>query len=402
VARTAGYLSAREAAAILGVRPATLYAYVSRGLVRSEATGGRARRYHAADVAALKRKHEARDPAIAAEQALSFGTPVLDSAITLILDGKLYYRGGDATRLAREAALSEVAARLWEADAAAIFAPDNLPSLGADFRQPERAVAGLLPIERCLALLPVAAAADPRALDLAPAAVRRTGARLLRLITAIVAGREPSAEPGDAVLAEAWGKTAAGDRPLLRAALILCADHELNVSAFTARCAASARASPYNAVIAGLAALQGTRHGGESEAADAFLGEALAAADPAALIALRLKRGERIPGFGHPLYPAGDPRARLLLDMLEEQKRPLLREGRDIAAAASRLIDRPPNVDFALGLLRRSLGLPEGAALGLFAVGRSMGWLAHSLEQYAAGRLIRPRARYVGTAPAPP
>jgi citrate synthase len=393
------YLSAREAAAALGVRPATLYAYVSRGLVRSEATGGKARRYHAADIAALKRKSEARHPAAAVKQALSFGAPVLDSAITLILDGKLYYRGKDAVRLAREATLSDVAALLWQAEAAAMFAGDNLPALGADFRTAARAVAGLLPIERCLALLPVAAAADPRALDLTPLSLARTSARLLRLLTAIVAGRDPAPEPADAALAEAWDVAAPPGRALLRAALILCADHELNVSAFTARCAASARASPYNAVIAGLAALQGTRHGGESEAADAFLGEALAIADPAALIAQRLKRGERIPGFGHPLYPAGDPRARLLLDMIEEQKRPLVGEARDIAAAAARIIDVPPNVDFALGVLRRSLRLPEGAALGLFAVGRSIGWLAHSMEQYAEGHIIRPRARYVGPAP---
>jgi citrate synthase len=88
-----------------------------------------------------------------------------------------------------------------------------------------------------------------------------------------------------------------------------------------------------------------------------------------------------------------------LLDMLEEQKRPLVGEARDIAAAAARIIDVPPNIDFALGVLRRSLQLPEGAALGLFAVGRSIGWLAHGMEQYADGHIIRPRARYVGSAP---
>jgi citrate synthase len=400
MARQAGYLSAKEAAAALGVRPATLYAYVSRGLVRSEATGGRARRYHAADIAALKRKHAARDPAVAVEQALSFGAPVLDSAITLILDGKLYYRGADATQLARDAAIDAVAARLWQADAAAIFAAGNLPVLGADFRAAAHAVADLLPIERCLALLPLAAAADPRALELAPLALARSGGRLLRLMTGIVAARAPSPEPVDAVLAAAWGSGSAEDRALLRAALILCADHELNVSAFTARCAASAGASPYNLVIAGLAALQGTRHGGESEAADAFLGEALAAADPGALIAQRLKRGERIAGFGHPLYPAGDPRAGVLLDMLAAQRRPEVSEARRIAAAAAEMIERPPNIDFALGVLRRSLKLPEGAAIGLFALGRMIGWLAHGMEQYASRRLIRPRARYVGPAPA--
>ncbi|MGO8918528.1 MAG: citrate/2-methylcitrate synthase [Stellaceae bacterium] len=394
MARESGYLGAREAAAALGVRPQTLYAYVSRGLIRSEATGGRERRYHAEDIAALRRRHE-RDPAQTAQAALSFGAPVLDSAITLILDDRLYYRGQDACLLARQASIRAVAALLWQADAAAIFAPDNLPAPGPGFAAARRAVAGLAPIERCLALLPIAAAADARALDLAPPAVARTGGRILRLLTAAVAETEPSARPVDAVLAEAWGVRAAA-RPLLRAALIVCADHELNVSAFAARCVASALASPYNAVIAGIAALQGARHGGASERADAFLAEALAAADPEALAAAYLRRGERLPSFGHHLYRDEDPRARLLLDLLCEQHAPLADAGRRVAASVTALIGRPPNIDFALALLRRSLALPLGAGLALFVIGRSMGWLAQAQEQYAADRLIRPRARYVG------
>jgi citrate synthase len=389
-----GYLSASDAAAALGVRPQTLYAYVSRGLVRSEATGRRDRRYHAEDIAALRRRRE-RDPGAAAKAALSFGAPVLESAITLILDGKLYYRGQDATLLARHASIQEVATLLWQADAAAIFGDDNLPRLAGGFPEARRAVAGLRPIERCLALLPVAAAADPGGFDTTAAGLARTGARILRLLTAVVAQSEPSAQPVDAVLAQCWGLGAAA-RPLLRAALILCADHELNVSAFVARCVASARASPYNAVIAGIAALQGARHGGASERADAFLGEALAAADPAALCASYLRRGDRLPSFGHPLYPGEDPRARVLFDLMAEHGTPLVAEARHVAAAAAALIGRQPNIDFALALLARALELPEGAALALFLVGRSMGWLAQAAEQYAVNRLIRPRARYVG------
>jgi citrate synthase len=394
MAERSGYLTASEAAAALGVRLQTLYAYVSRGLIRSEAAGGRARRYHAEDIAALRRQRE-RDPGEAAQAALSFGAPVLDSAITLILDDRLYYRGQDACLLARQASIRTVAALLWQADAAAIFAPDNLPVPGPGFAAARRALGGLAPIERCLALLPIAAAGDARALDLAPPAVACSGARILRLLTAAVAEAEPSPRPVDAVLAEAWGLRAQA-RPLLRAALILCADHELNVSAFTARCVASALAGPYNAVIAGIAALQGARHGGASERTDAFLGEALAASDPDALAAAYLRRGERLPGFGHRLYRGEDPRARLLLDLMREQDAPLADAGRRIAAAVMALIGRPPNIDFALALLRRSLALPPGAALALFVIGRSMGWLAQAQEQYAADRLIRPRARYVG------
>ena len=213
------YLTAQEAAAALGVRPQTLYAYVSRGLIRSEAAERRERRYHAEDITRLRRKRDG-DPALAAEAALSFGAPVLDSAITLILEDRLYYRGQDAGLLARHASIRSVAALLWQADAAVIFAPEICRRKDRPSPPPGGRWTGLAPIERCLALLPVAAAADARALDLAPPAVAGSGARILRLLTAVVAQAEPSARPVDAVLAEAWGLGASA-RPLLRAALIL-------------------------------------------------------------------------------------------------------------------------------------------------------------------------------------
>ena len=393
--KDSAYLNATEAAAALGVKVETLYAYVSRGLVRSEAGGGRVRRYRAADIEHLRRERQG-DPSVVAAAALGFsGAPVLDSAITLIADGRLYYRGEDAARLAREASVRELAALLWQADAERVFARDNLPATSVAFAATDRAVAPLAPIERCLALLPIVAAEDLRGLDLSAAAVGETGGRLLRLMTAIVAKTEASARPVDAVLADAW-RVGAAARPIIRAALILSADHELNVSAFTARCVASARAGPYNAVIAGIAALQGARHGGESERADVFLGEALAASDPAALVAAHLRRGEWLAGFGHPLYPEGDPRAAVLLEMLAAGDWPHVAGGRGVCEAVAALIGKRPNIDFTLGLLRRALALPVGAALALFALGRTMGWLAHVIEQYASDRLIRPRARYVG------
>jgi citrate synthase len=183
---------------------------------------------------------------------------------------------------------------------------------------------------------------------------------------------------------------------LIRAAIILCADHELNVSTFTVRCVASAGASPYLATLAGLAALRGQRHGGMTERAAAFLEDVLAVRDAEREIALRLQRGDAPPGFGHPLYPAGDPRARLLLDLLEEAQSAAATVARPIAAAMSAATGRLPNIDWALGVLARHLELEPGAALGLFALGRTIGWIAHAREQYASGRLIRPRARYAG------
>jgi citrate synthase len=193
---------------------------------------------------------------------------------------------------------------------------------------------------------------------------------------------------------------------LLEAALILSVDHELNVSSFTARCVASAGSTPYAAVGAGLAAIQGIHHGGHSERMEALLAEAGAArGDPnvevPATIAGRLRRGEPVPGFGHPLYPGGDPRCRELFRRIAADF-----PGTEAAAFADALatagrdlLGEHPNVDAGLAVTARALGLPRGSALVIFALGRTVGWIGHAVEQYREGRLIRPRARYVGERP---
>jgi len=360
-------------------------------MIRSEPGLGRERRYSAEDVERLLRRRQ-RDTAGA---ALDWGAPVLDSAITAIGPEGPRYRGRKVLRLTRAASVREVAALLWQPGGVDAFANDNLPTLGAGWPAAEIAARGLPALERCLALVPHAAAADARAHDFSPEAVALTGGRILRLIAAIIGARAPSSRPVDAVLADAWHARGQA-RQLIRAAIILCADHELNVSAFTVRCVASAGASPYFAVLAGLAALRGQRHGGMTERAGAFLEAVLAAPDIEREIAQRLQRGDAPPGFGHPLYPKGDPRARLLLDLLEEVESSAASAARPIAAAVTAATRQQPNIDWALGVLGRHLDLEPGAALGLFALGRSIGWIAHAQEQYVSGRLIRPRARYVG------
>ena len=119
--------------------------------------------------------------------------------------------------------------------------------------------------------------------------------------------------------------------------------------------------------------------------------------DLRAAFAERLRRGELIEGFGHPLYPGGDPRATLLLGMLPKGKPAAF--ARELAAAAKAVIGEAPTVDFALVALARALGLPSGAALTLFAIGRTIGWIGHAIEQYQSNTMIRPRARYVGAMP---
>ncbi|MDP6691769.1 MAG: citrate synthase family protein [Alphaproteobacteria bacterium] len=392
------YLNAREAAAELNVSRATLYAYVSRGLVRSEPVeGSRSRLYRADDVRAIRARKTAEFGAkygseTIAATALTHGTPILDSAITLIADGALYYRGRDASELARGSSLESVAGLLWQCDAHDPFAA-QAPDIGP-FASP------LAGIARCQALLPLAASQDLRAYNLESGSVARTGADLLRLLTAGFTSKKPSIEPIHAQLAAHWGGDAAAAK-LIRAALVLCADHELNASTFTVRCVASTRATPYGAVMAGLSALQGPRHGGQSARVAALFDEVLAAESPLAAVAARLRRGERLPGFGHTLYPDGDPRCKMLRRMLAAAlgSNKSLAMAEELAEAGTANTGLWPNVDFSLIMLQRSLDLPAAAPVGIFAIGRCAGWIAHAQEQYARPELIRPRARYVGEQP---
>jgi citrate synthase len=393
--KKAAWLDADEAVQTLGVSRATLYAYVSRGRIRSEAAPGaaRRRRYARDDIERLKaRSRERRDPEKAAEQALHWGLPILESAITLIAEERIYYRGHDAGVLARERSVADVAALLWTgaADGSSLGPPPRTPAA-------TRTREGMPFIAAAQSALALASADDPLAYDLRPRTVAQTGWRIVWLLTRLAGGGGRGAETVDATLASAWGAPRAAD--LIRAALIACADHELNVSTFTARCVASAGASPYNVAIAGLAALEGTKHGGTTARVDAAWDALRQTGDLRAALAERLRRGEVIEGFGHPLYRRGDPRASLLLAMLPKGKTAAF--ARELTAAAKAVIGEAPTVDFALVALARALGLPNGSALTLFAIGRTIGWIGHAIEQYAANAIIRPRAKYVGTTPLP-
>ena len=398
------YLSAGRAAEELGVSVATLYAYVSRGMVRSEAVGGkkRNRRYRAEDVRRLRqRKERRRDPDGVVEGALHWGTPVMESAITLIDDGRLYYRGSDVEDLAGRKSIEEVAALIWtddEATARDLFLRDEKP-LSGHIRTVLGSVSRMPPVEVFQVLLPLAAAEDPAAYDLRSAAVARTGARILRLMAEAASGEEaPSLAEA---LGRGWSPRVEGAGGLLDAALVFCADHELPVSTFAARCVASSGATPYAVVLAGLAALGGVKHGGEIELVEAFLREAEAAGDARAVISGRLRRGERIPGFGHSLYPEGDPRAAGLLRLVAETypESPAVELSGAVTQDVLHLMGGRPTVDFALATVGSVLGLPAGGAVALFGLGRTVGWIGHAIEQYKSNSLIRPRARYVGEQP---
>ena len=393
------FLSAKEAAEELSISVATLYAYVSRGLVRSEAAVGgksRARRYNGADIAALKRKQQYRhQPDQVAQSTLQRGMPVLDSAITLIHEGTLSYRGHDALELATTRRFEEVAALLWSGSFAVggLFAPEN--DLLIDFPV---AAEQLSTLERFQAILPYAAAQDVAAYDQSVLGLQKTGSRMMRLMTQMVVGPDlPFASIAQG-LQQAWVPQSPELRQPLEAALILCADHELNVSAFTARCIASAGSTLYQVMQGGLAALQGFKHGGHTERVGALFDQVGGEQTEKNMIAY-IKRGEALPGFGHPLYPTGDPRGRLLLNLATSHQS---HNGEVVAMAQVmqqtvwQTLERHPTIDFGLVTLARTLGLPQEAPLTLFALGRAAGWIAHAIEQYQTQMLIRPRARYVG------
>ena len=402
------YLSAKQAASNLGISQATLYAYVSRGLIRSEQVGSaRARRYRAEDVRALgSRKSTGRKRAELVERAMHFGAPILESALTLIADNKLYYRGQDAVTLARSATLEDIARLMWQADADP-FTPDLVPEFVPLLRRGWLAVATLPPIDRCLAILPLAATLDLRAWGGDRAAIIASGVRIVRLLAAIIASQPMSGDPVHEVLARAW-KLSPPQAELLRQALVLCADHELNASAFAVRVVGATGATAYGAVVAGLAALQGPRHGGMTTRVRALF-EAVReeCADPARLratLAARLQAGADVPGFGHPLYRGGDPRAVAMLAGLKNVagKDETVRAFLALAEAGAQVTGRAPTLDVGLGALESGLGLPAGAALAIFLLGRSVGWIAHLLEQASSPHLIRPRARYTGPVPTGP
>lgn len=378
-------LSAREAAAELGIGLPTLYAYVSRGMLRSEPEpGSRRKLYSAADIRALKARHA--DGGTTSRQDTGLAT--IESALTLIHEGRLYYRGVEIEALARSARLESVASLLWDCGTEDPFAEaqEFQPVLPESLDGPA--------MTRLLIGLAAASDRDLAAHARSPDALARTGARILRQAVASAVGVETAGEPVHLALAKGWGRPEAAET--VRAALVVTADHELAASTYAVRVATSTGASPWRAVSAGLSCLDGPRHGGMAERVAHMLDSIASPEVAEAVMAARLKRGEAIPGFGHPLYPEIDPRARILLAIAGSD-----REGRHnaVVAAARRLIGRAPNVDFGLVAASRAARLPAEAPLVLFAIGRMVGWIAHIIEQSRSERLIRPRTRYIGPLP---
>jgi citrate synthase len=375
-------IDARAAATTLGVSLSTLYTYVSRqrlGRVVDPATGRSA--FNAGEVAALReRTNRGRRPDRVALASLDFGWPVLPTSISTIKDGALFYRGRDAIALSRDTDLETIAALLWDSppDLEIPDGPDDVPPCD---EPPGFEVALLSWLGRQAALHRHFGAWTPQM-------ARPHAWRILRNALAIATGRWDG-EPSHVGLARLLGLDIAG-QSLVRMALVLHADHELNTSAFTARCTASTAANPYSAVAAALCATMGGRHA-DFTGARALI-EAHGRGDVTGVADLT-----DFPGFAHKLYPSGDPRAICLLATMRgiPEMRATV-EGIDKLVAAVEVAHgvRPKN-DFAMAALEIAYGLPADSARTIFLMGRLIGWLAHVIEQYGSPSVIRPRASYV-------
>lgn len=384
------FLTARQAAGELGVSPATLYAYVSRGLIRSEPVeSSRERRYRAEDVRALQGRRNTPTA-----QRGEIEPALIESAVSTIDETGPIYRGVRAVMLADEASLEQTATLLWDVNGIDPFEPDNLPVVDAAMQGVIAASAGAAPLSRAIAALALAGEADAQAFNRSAEGRARIGARILRLVAATALGAPVSADPVHLQIARQW---APGDHRaphLIRHALVLLADHEFNASTYTLRCAVSTGLNLYDATIAGLVALKGPKHGGAGLLAAQFVAT-LGDGDLEQLVRTRVALGEAVPGFGHKVYRSSDPRADDLLDALVRAgaDRRLAIDAPALLANATGLF---PNIDYALAVLARTLDLPPGAELSLFAIARTAGWIAHGMEQLASDRMIRPAARYVG------
>lgn len=369
------WINRQAALEILGVKAQTLYAYASRGLIEMSPDPDDPRRslYRASDVTNhRKRSARGRRSREIAASTISWGEPVISTAIATVTREQLVYRGINAVELAKTATFEEVAALLWEADDHVSFACVEDDQYDGD---PFVALAHL-----ASSALPTIGREPKRLQQDAQTAIS---------ILANALGASQDTAPMHERLAANWSLGKHGAEHI-RKILVLLADHELNASTFAVRVTASTGASIAASLLAGLSALSGPRHGTASNSVIAVLEEARRVGIDEA-IANWLSRYRFIPSFGHPLYPNGDPRAELILEGLAVDP-----ELEALQSAVSKIVGSRANVDFALAAMIRAENLPDDAGFRLFALSRSAGWAAHAIEQAITGKLIRPRANYVG------
>jgi citrate synthase len=391
-------LTAQEVAARLGVKIDTVYAYVSRGVLTSHRRDdSRLSRFDSDEVEGLARRGRPRRGSRPA--ALDV---IVETELATIVDQRVLYRGRDAARIARTETFEQAAEWLWTGRDAPFE-----PWQAYEMSMPELEN----PRDRIRAGVVIAAADEPFRADLSPAAVTSTARALIATMVSAVPAR-PDARAARLILdgeraplrgsiaGRLWGRlgltrATPGLVQTLNAALVLLCDHELAPSTLAARVAASVRADPFAVVLAGLGPVAGSLHGGASALAHEMLADARTRT-PRAALATAVERHGHLPGFGHRLYLDGDPRAKLLLEMLAAASpgTPGLDAARAVVRAARQHARAEPNVDFALAALSTIARMPPTAGETIFTIARTAGWIAHALEEYSE-QPLRFRARAI-------
>ncbi|PHR62893.1 MAG: citrate synthase [Robiginitomaculum sp.] len=364
----------------LSVKAATLYSYVSRGQIRSLADpkNPRCSLYSRRDIEQLlTRRSRPRARADIASGTIAWGEPVLQTRISTVKDGQLFFGEQNAATLARTFSLEEIAGHHF-CESAPAPSPTTLP--GAWTKETD-------PKARAFAFLAGLASHAAPTLGRTRAALAQEAFGLLSDFANAVLGK---AHPGPIHqrIGTHW-QLSNQNSDLVRQTLVLISEHELNASTFAVRIAASTGAALPAVALAGLATLSGPLHGDATEQAVLFLRQIANSQSPEGQIHQTLRRNSQLPGMGHTLYPDGDPRAKALL----QATNPAPNISHAIALC-SQITGQVPNIDMALAALVVELQLPEQAAFSLFAIGRMSGWLAHAIEQVETGNLIRPRAVY--------
>lgn len=396
-------MSVSEAAGVLGVKPATVYAYISRGLLASTRLPEDRRSWLSrAEVNAFARRRGAR-PAAGTETAgesdrtvTTATEPATSTEVGGIAGNRLFYRGRDATELVKSGSYGQVAELLWtgEPGASRLRLPEQQVR-DLLHRLQDTMPAASLPLDRLKATAILLGASDPFRYDLSPSAVISIARTLApAFVESLPARATVVDEPhtGDDLAAQLWSKLAgtepsAAQLSLLSGALILLAEHGLGPSTRAAREAAAREADPYSVVLAGTSVASGLLLGGGSSlAVQAWLEEIGSVAEVSRVLADRLVRGDRVSGFGQPRYPDADPRAAMMLTLLagsggDEDRQHIVREVVDLVRNRR---DLEPNAEFALGAMCFVHRMPRGAGEAVFVIARSAGWIAHAIEEYQA------------------
>ncbi|MDZ4362938.1 citrate/2-methylcitrate synthase [Brevundimonas sp.] len=377
-----------EALTRLGVKAQTLYAYVSRGRIAARPDPADPRRslYAVDDIARMASgQTSAPDSAslvlVPVQGAAARGEASILSSVGVVAGGRLFYRGLDAAQLSQNATVEDVARRLWHLREANPF-PGLKPRVDAVMGGSARA--------RLYAALGRRAQEDAPSTGRAAADLRHDAASVLNEAVDAVAGPGPRLHFHQR-LARGW-KVLERDAHLIRRALVLSADHDLDAAVLTTRAAAGGGAPMAGAALAGITTLAGSTLAIEVASVSAWLFEARR--DPAASVRRRFETEGTVPGFGTSDWPDGDPRATALLSAadLPTDLAAVLHQGRAVSG-------HEPGLALALALVARRLDLPREGASDLLMIGRLTGLLAHALDQAIDGSPIRARLRYVGPEP---